>query len=195
MSYTKCLNKGKVIIFSAPSGSGKTTLVRYCLEQIPQLAFSVSCTTRIPRGEEKDGIDYYFLSPEAFKEKIENDDFAEYEEVYPNLFYGTLNAEVERIWSEAKVVVFDVDVQGGIQLKNKFQEKALSILIIPPSINELEQRLLLRNTDTLETIKMRVAKAKEELSFAEKFDIQLINDNLNQAKHELLMHLNPFLNY
>ena len=180
---TKKMNK--VIIFSAPSGSGKTTLVKHCLQKFPQLQFSVSATTRALRGEEIHGKDYFFLSVEEFKKLISEDAFVEFEEVYHDKFYGTLKSEVERTWSEGKVVIFDVDVVGGVNLKKIFGEKALSIFIAPPSIDELERRLISRATDDLETIKTRVAKAKEEMTYAEEFDQIIINDDLETAQKEI----------
>lgn len=175
----------KVIIFSAPSGSGKTTLVKYCLGIFPELQFSISATTRALRGEEIHGKDYFFLFVEEFKNLITEDAFVEYEEVYQDKFYGTLKSEVERIWQEGKVVIFDVDVKGGVNLKKIFGEKALSIFIAPPSIDELERRLISRATDDLETIKIRVAKAKEEMTYAEEFDQIIINDDLETAQKEI----------
>ena len=174
----------KVIIFSAPSGSGKTTLVKHCLEVFSELEFSISCTTRQARGSEVHSVDYHFISPEDFRKKISEDAFVEFEEVYTDKYYGTLKSEVERIWNEGKVVIFDVDVKGGISLKNYFQEKALSIFIEPPSIEELEQRLIKRNTDDPETIKTRVAKAEYELTFAKDFDKIIVNNDLETAKQE-----------
>lgn len=175
----------KVIIFSAPSGSGKTTLVKYCLGVFPELQFSISATTRALRGEEIHGKDYFFLFVEEFKNLIAEDAFVEYEEVYQDKFYGTLKSEVERIWQEGKVVIFDVDVKGGVNLKKIFGENALSIFIAPPSIDELERRLISRATDDLETIKIRVAKAKEEMTYAEEFDQIIINDDLETAQKEI----------
>ncbi len=175
----------KVIIFSAPSGSGKTTLVKYSLGVFPELQFSISATTRALRGEEIHGKDYFFLSVEEFKNLIAEDAFVEYEEVYQDKFYGTLKSEVERIWQEGKVVIFDVDVKGGVNLKKIFVENALSIFIAPPSIDELERRLISRATDDLETIKIRVAKAKEEMTYAEEFDQIIINDDLETAQKEI----------
>ena len=175
----------KVIIFSAPSGSGKTTLVKHCLQKFPQLQFSVSATTRALRGEEIHGKDYFFLSVEEFKKLISEDAFVEFEEVYTDKFYGTLKSEVERTWSEGKVVIFDVDVVGGVNLKKIFGEQALSIFIAPPSIEELERRLISRATDDLETIKTRVAKAKHEMSYAEDFDVIVVNDDLEISKKEI----------
>lgn len=185
---------GKVIIFSAPSGSGKTTLVKHGLSVIPQLSFSISATTRPPRGEEKDGQDYYFLTPEEFRAKISEDGFVEFEEVYTDKYYGTLKSEVERIWKEGKVVIFDVDVKGGIRLKEIFGDKALSIFVMPPSIAELEQRLIKRNTDCAETIKTRVEKAGEEMTYQKHFDKIIVNTDLDTAKAEVEKIINNFIN-
>ena len=175
---------GKVIVFSAPSGSGKTTLVKHCLEVFPELEFSISCTTRDARGNEENGKDYHFVSPDQFREKIKENAFVEFEEVYTDKFYGTLKSEVERIWSKGKTVIFDVDVKGGIALKKYFAEKACSIFIQPPSIEELERRLINRATDDLQTIKTRVAKAEEELAYSNQFDTIIINEDLEIAKKE-----------
>jgi len=186
--------KEKVIIFSAPSGSGKTTLVKHGLSVIPQLSFSISATTRQPRGEEKHSEDYYFLTPEEFRTKISEDGFVEFEEVYTDKYYGTLKSEVERIWQEGKVVIFDVDVKGGIRLKEIFGNKALSIFVMPPSIAELEQRLIKRNTDCAETIKTRVEKAGEEMTYQKHFDKIIVNTDLGQAKAEVEEIINNFIN-
>lgn len=183
----------KVVIFSAPSGSGKTTLVKHCLEVFPQLEFSISATTRSPRENEIHGKDYYFLTPDEFRGKISEEAFVEYEEVYTDKFYGTLKKEVERIWENQKVVIFDVDVVGGVNLKKIFGEQAMSIFIAPPSIEELERRLLSRNTDSLETIKTRVAKAQEELGYQNQFDKILVNDNLDTAKQEIEKLITNFI--
>lgn len=183
----------KVIIFSAPSGSGKTTLVKHCLEVFSSLEFSISATTREPRGNEINGKDYYFLSTDEFRQKISEDSFVEYEEVYTDKFYGTLKSEVERIWNNQKVVIFDVDVIGGINLKKIFGKQAMSIFIAPPSIEELERRLILRNTDSIETIKTRVSKAQEELTYQNKFDQILVNDNLDKAKQEIEQIIQHFI--
>jgi guanylate kinase len=183
----------KVIIFSAPSGSGKTTLVQHCLEIFPELAFSISCTTRNLRGNEIAGIDYHFLSPDEFRAKIAEEAFVEFEEVYTDKYYGTLKSEVERIWEDGKVVIFDVDVKGGISLKKYFGEKALSIFIMPPSIAELELRLIKRGTDDLETIKTRIAKAAEEIAFKNEFDEIIVNNDLDQAKMDVKNTINQFL--
>lgn len=184
----------KVIIFSAPSGSGKTTLVKHCLEKFPQLAFSISCTTRALRGTEIHGIDYHFISPDEFRKQIAADLFVEFEEVYTDKYYGTLKSEVERIWNSGKVVIFDVDVKGGISLKKYFGEQALSVFIMPPSVAELELRLIARGTDDLETIKMRIAKAAEEMSFKSEFDEIIVNNILDEAKENVENVISNFLN-
>ncbi len=189
----KTLNKKKVIIFSAPSGSGKTTLVKHSLEVFNELQFSISCTTRQPRGSEVHAVDYHFLSPDEFRQKISEDAFVEFEEVYTDKYYGTLKSEVEKIWNQGKVVIFDVDVKGGISLKKYFGEKALSIFIEPPSIEELERRLISRNTDDAETIKTRVEKAEEEMSYAKEFDRIVINNDLNIAKEEIESLIKNFI--
>lgn len=183
----------KVIIFSAPSGSGKTTLVKHCLQQFPQLQFSVSATTRALRGEEIHGKDYFFLSVEAFKKLISENAFVEYEEVYHDKFYGTLKSEVERIWQSGKTVIFDVDVKGGIALKKYFGDKALSVFIMPPSVEELERRLVSRATDDPETIKTRVAKASEEMTYKDQFDAIIVNNDLDEAKNTTENILKNFL--
>lgn len=182
----------KVIIFSAPSGSGKTTLVKHCLGIFPELEFSISATTRSPRGEEIHGKDYYFLSTEEFKQKISENAFVEYEEVYTDKFYGTLKSEVERIWQNQKIVIFDVDVVGGVNLKKIFGDQAMSIFIAPPSIEELEKRLILRNTDSPETIKTRVNKAQEELGYQNQFDKIIVNDNLESSKKDIETLISDF---
>ena len=184
----------KVIIFSAPSGSGKTTLVKHCLQHFPQLAFSVSCTTRNPRGQEKNGIDYHFISPHEFRKRIADGEFVEFEEVYTDKYYGTLKSEVEKIWNEGKVVIFDVDVKGGIALKKYFEDKALSIFIMPPSVAELERRLINRATDDAETIKTRVSKAELEMGFQHDFDRILVNTDLETAKKEIEILVGNFIN-
>ena len=175
-------NTDKLIVFSAPSGSGKTTIVRHLLEQTDlPLAFSISATTRAPRGVEKEGEDYYFLSPEAFKSKIEKGEFLEYEEVYPGLFYGTLASEVKRLWNENKAVLFDIDVMGGISIKKSFPDETLTVFVQPPSIETLKERLRSRNTDTEETLQIRLSKAQQELDQAQAFDEIVINDDLSTA--------------
>jgi guanylate kinase len=169
---------GKAVIFSAPSGSGKTTIVHHLLSTMQQLAFSVSATTRPIRGTEIHGKDYYFLALEEFKQKISENAFVEFEEVYENRFYGTLKSEVEQLWNDDKVVLFDVDVVGGIQLKKYFGDAALSIFVKPPSLAELRKRLELRKTDKPEDIKKRIEKATFELGFEKDFDVILINDEI-----------------
>lgn len=183
----------KVIIFSAPSGSGKTTLVKHCLDVFPDLQFSISCTTRDLRGSEVHGIDYHFVSPDEFRQKITEEAFVEFEEVYEDKYYGTLKSEVERIWARGKVVIFDVDVKGGISLKKYFGDQALSIFIMPPSVAELELRLISRGTDDLETIKTRVHKAAHEMAFKNEFDVILINSDLEVAKKNVEDLLKKFL--
>ena len=184
---------GKVVIFSAPSGSGKTTIVRRLLEQYTQFEFSISATSRAPRGQEQDGVDYYFLTPEAFAEKVKEDAFVEWEEVYAGTSYGTLKSEVERIWSKGNVILFDVDVMGGINLKRIFGDDACSIFIMPPSVEELRRRLVGRATDTMEVIEKRVAKASFEIEKAPQFDHTVINDDLEQAVEDTRTILNNFL--
>jgi guanylate kinase len=183
----------KVIIFSAPSGSGKTTLVKYCLETFPQLQFSISCTTRALRGTEIQGIDYHFISPDEFRKKIAEEAFVEFEEVYKDQYYGTLKSEVERIWEIGRIVIFDVDVKGGISLKKYFGDKALSVFIMPPSVAELELRLIARGTDDLETIKTRVHKAVQEMTFKEDFDEIVVNKDLDHAKLAISLVVEKFL--
>ena len=187
--------KGKLIIVSAPSGSGKSTIVNWLMQEHPELNlyFSISCTSRSPRGEEKDGVEYFFLTPEAFKEKIKNNEFLEYEEVYENRFYGTLKAQVERQREAGQNVVFDVDVKGGVNIKKHYGKKALSLFIQPPSIEELRRRLEGRGTDTQEAIEQRIAKAAYELTFAPKFDCVVVNDDLETAKQETFNIINDFL--
>ena len=176
---------GKLIIFSAPSGSGKTTIVRHLLKQPHlNLAFSVSATSRARRGEEKEGEHYYFLSATEFKQHIKNDDFLEWEEVYRDNFYGTLNSEVERLWAEGKNVIFDIDVAGGLRIKKKFPEKTLAVFVKPPSIDELKIRLKKRSTESDDKINMRIAKASVELATAPQFDTIIKNYDLDTALKE-----------
>lgn len=172
---------GKLIIFSAPSGSGKTTIVRRLMTLVEGLEFSVSATSRQPRGTEQNGKDYYFLSGEEFDRKVAEDAFVEWEEVYAGTKYGTLRSELERIWAEGHTILFDVDVKGGVRLKNIFGSDALSIFVMPPSIEELRNRLVGRATDSPEKIEQRIAKADEELGYAEKFDLVVVNDDLEEA--------------
>lgn len=173
-----------ILIFSAPSGSGKSTVVNYLLERYHFLEFSVSATSRSPRGNEQNGKEYFFLSVEEFRSKIESGDFIEYEEVYEGVYYGTLKSEVERIWARNGVVVFDVDVVGGVNLKKIFGKQALSVFIQPPSVKTLKERLIARGTDDLVSIEKRVAKAEVELTFRSKFDIVLVNDRLEECLEE-----------
>ena len=184
---------GKLIIFSAPSGSGKSTIINYLLTQGLNLAFSISATSRPPRGTEQHGVEYYFLSPEEFKQRIANNEFLEYEEVYADRFYGTLKAPIEKQLEEGYNVVFDVDVVGGCNIKKYYGERALSIFIQPPSVEELRKRLVGRGTDTPEVIESRIAKAEFELGFANKFDIVIVNDDLDKAKEDTLTTLKKFL--
>lgn len=184
---------GKLIIFSAPSGSGKSTIINYLLKQDLHLRFSISATSRAPRGTEKNGVEYYFLTPEEFRSRIANGDFLEYEEVYTDKYYGTLKSEVERILNEGDNVIFDVDVVGGCNIKKFYGERALSVFIQPPSVEELRCRLEGRGTDTPEVIESRIAKAEYELSFAPQFDCIIMNDNLETAKAETLKVIKEFL--
>ena len=173
--------EGKCIIFSAPSGAGKTTIVRALLAEMNQLAFSISACSRLPRGTEKDGVDYHFIGVEEFQAKILQNDFVEWEEVYTNNYYGTLKSELSRIWDSGQIVVFDVDVLGGIHLKEIFNKNALSIFIKPPNIEVLEERLRKRNTDSEDKIQIRIKKAKEELLRAGEFDCVIENNQLELA--------------
>ena len=184
---------GKVIIFSAPSGSGKSTIVNYLLAKDLGLEFSVSATCRAPRGEEKHGKEYYFFPTDEFKKRIEAKDFLEWEEVYPGCFYGTLKSELERIWKAGHAVVFDVDVVGGVNIKKIFGDQALSVFIKAPSVEVLRQRLIGRGTDSMEKIEQRVAKAEYEMTFADKFDVVIVNDNLDTALVEAEEAVRDFL--
>lgn len=184
----------KVIIFSAPSGSGKTTIIKRLLTYFPEFEFSISATSRQPRAGEVDGQDYYFLTKESFAEKVKNDLFLEWEEVYVGTCYGTLKSEIERIWDNGKIVVFDVDVLGGMRLKEYFGSKALSIFVMPPSIEVLEQRLRIRNTETEEAIQKRLSRSSLELQHSTKFDVTVVNDVLEQAVDEAKINIQSFLN-
>lgn len=176
------MQNGKLIIFSAPSGSGKTTIVRHLLKVfLTQLEFSISATSRQKRGKEENGKDYYYLTPEEFKTKVEKGEFLEWEEVYAGTCYGTLKSEVERIWNSGKHVIFDIDVEGGLNLKNQFGNKALAIFVMPPSIKILEERLRSRSTDSAESIARRLEKAEKELKTAKLFDRFILNEDLNLA--------------
>ncbi len=185
--------KGKAVIISAPSGAGKSTISNYLLEKSNKLEFSISATTRKPRGLEKNGVEYYFLSIPDFKRKIKNGEFIEWEEVYKGQYYGTLKSEMDRIWSNGRHVLFDVDVKGGISLKKNFGNKSVSVFIMPPSPEELEKRLINRATDDPEKIKMRLKKASEEIKLANQFDNIVINNLLEKAEEEVLNIVSSFL--
>ena len=187
--------KGKMLIVSAPSGSGKSTIVNWLMREHPELKlyFSISCTSRAPRGTEQNGVEYFFLTPEEFKEKIQNDEFLEYEEVYENRFYGTLKQQVENQRKAGQNVVFDVDVKGGVNIKKYYGDDALSLFIQPPSVEELRRRLEGRGTDTPEAIAERLAKAAYEMTFASQFDHVIVNDDLETAKQETLQVVKAFL--
>lgn len=187
------MDKGKLIIVSAPSGAGKTTLVKYLLESINELEFSVSCATRQPRPNEKNGVDYYFITTEEFRKKIKNDEFAEWEEVYTDSYYGTLKSEIERIISKGNSVIFDIDVIGGINLKKIYPKNSLSIFIMPPSIGELENRLRDRKTESEEKLRQRVEKAARELRMSSEFDCIILNDRLKESKIDILKTVRDFL--
>lgn len=188
--------KGKLIIFSAPSGTGKSTIISWLMKEHQELnlAFSISCTSRPPRGSEQDGVEYFFISPEEFRDRIENNEFLEYEEVYTDRYYGTLKSQVERQLEAGQNVVFDVDVKGGVNIKRFYGDRALSIFIQPPSIGELRRRLEGRGTDSAEVIDQRIARAEFELTFAEKFDKIVINDILEYAEANALAAIEEFLN-
>lgn len=188
--------RGRLIIFSAPSGSGKSTIVQWLMKEHPELKlyFSISCTSRAPRGTEQNGVEYFFLTPEEFKAKIQNDEFLEYEEVYTDRFYGTLKQQVENQRNQGQNVVFDVDVKGGVNIKKYYGDEALSLFIQPPSVEELRRRLVGRATDTPEAIEQRLAKAEYEMTFAPQFDSIVINDNLEEAKEQTLELISSFLN-
>ncbi len=189
------MNKGKLLVFSAPSGSGKTTIVRHLLQQDDlNLEFSISCATREPRGQEVDGKDYYFISWEEFKKHIKAEEFVEWEEVYTNNYYGTLKSEVERIWAKGKNVIFDIDVSGGLRIKSKFSQETLAVFVKPPSVDELKRRLKERSTESDEKINMRIAKAHVELATAPQFDTIIKNYDLDVAKSEAYELVKNFIN-
>lgn len=185
--------RGKLIIFSAPSGSGKSTIIQSLLNRDLNLSFSISATSRAPRGTEKNGVEYYFISPEEFRQRIANGEFLEYEEVYAGKYYGTLKSEVERILNSGRNVIFDVDVVGGLNIKKYYGDQALALFIQPPSIEELKRRLNHRATDAPEVIASRIAKAEYELSFAPKFDCIIVNDILEKAQEEAYQTIRQFL--
>jgi guanylate kinase len=185
--------KGKLIIISAPSGAGKTTIVKHLLDSGLNLSFSISATTRKPRENEKNGNDYFFISIDEFRRRLDNDEFVEWQEVYRDIRYGTLKCEMERIWSVGCHVLFDVDVQGGINLKKIFGNRALAVFIMPPSVDELEKRLIKRGTESSEKVRMRVDKAREEILLSDQFDKIIINKDLDTAKKEAYTVVSSFL--
>jgi guanylate kinase len=187
------MTEGKLLLFCGPSGSGKTTIVHHLLETDPRLAFSVSATTRKKRENEKDGIDYHFITVDDFKRRIEENAFVEWEEVYAGGFYGTLKSEIEKIWSDGKVPVFDVDVEGGLKVKKIYGNKLLAVFVQPPSIEELHKRLTLRNSETPESFKVRIEKSELELTYAIRFDRVIVNDKLKFALKEAKLLVNDFL--
>lgn len=186
-------DSGKLVVFSAPSGSGKTTLVHHLLQQGLPIGFSISATSRPPRGKEKDGVDYFFMSENSFREKIAEDAFLEYEEVYEGTFYGTLRSEVDRLWKTGKSVLFDIDVVGGLNVKRQYPDQCLALFIQPPSLSELEKRLRGRGTDNEKKIKERLTKATKELDLANQFDKVIVNDDLETAKEEVGKAVHVFL--
>lgn len=190
------MKKGKMLIVSAPSGSGKSTIVQWLMKEHPELRlyFSISCTSRVPRGTEQNGVEYFFISPEEFRDRIAKNEFLEYEEVYHDRFYGTLKQQVERQREQGQNVVFDVDVKGGVNIKKHYGNEALSLFIQPPSVTELRKRLEGRGTDSAEAIEERLAKAEYEMTFASQFDHIIINDDLQAAKQETLSVVMDFLN-
>lgn len=187
------MDNRKAVIFSAPSGSGKSTIVSHILKLHPELKFSVSAASRAPRGDEKNGVAYWFISADEFRKRIADNEFVEYEEVYPGSFYGTLKSEVERIWDNGNAIIFDVDVKGGVNLKKYFGDRALSVFIQAPSVEVLRQRLVGRATDSPEAIERRVAKAAEEMTYADKFDHIIVNDDLQKAYADAEKLVDDFL--
>lgn len=184
---------GRLIVFSAPSGAGKTSIVRGLVQQVPLLSFSVSATSRTRRKGEQHGVDYYFMSPAAFRERIDRGDFLEWEEVYPGSYYGTLRSEVDRILEAGRHVVFDVDVAGGMSIKNAYKAQCLSIFIMPPSVEELKKRLLARQTESAESLHKRISKAEHEMSFSGNFDHIVVNDVLDTAISEAVDLVQSFI--
>lgn len=187
------MTDGKLLLFCGPSGSGKTTIVHHLLQTDPRLAFSVSATTRRKRENETDGVDYHFLTVEQFQNRIKADEFVEWEEVYSGGFYGTLKSEINNIWSEGKIPVFDVDVEGGLKIKKIYGDKLLAVFVRPPSVDELHKRLTLRNSETPESFKARIEKSEHELTYAFRFDRVIVNDMLNFALKEARILVNDFL--
>ncbi|MBN2639895.1 MAG: guanylate kinase [Bacteroidales bacterium] len=187
--------KGKLVIFSAPSGSGKTTLVHYIMSQLKNVEFSVSATSRPPRGKEVNGVDYFFMSVDDFKRKIENHEFIEWEEVYPGQLYGTLRSEVEKLRNDGKTVIFDVDVLGGLNIKKLYSSEALAVFVRPPSIAVLEERLRNRSTESEESIQKRLDRASYELSFEDRFDVVVINGDLEKSKNDSLQYVTDFIEH
>lgn len=187
---------GKLLIFSAPSGCGKSTIINWLMGEHPELRmhFSISCTSRQPRGTERNGVEYFFLTPDEFRAKIASDEFVEYEEVYTDRYYGTLKSQVQKQLDAGENVVFDVDVHGAMNIKKAYGDRALAIFIMPPSIDELRRRLENRATDAPEVIEQRIGRAQYEISFAEKFDTIVVNDDLTQAKQEVFEKITRFLN-
>jgi len=188
------MSQGKLIIFSAPSGSGKSTIVNSLISRGVPVEFSISACSREPRGEEKHGEHYYFLSPEEFKAKIDADEFLEWEEVYEGRYYGTLRSEVNRIWAKGKQVIFDIDVVGGVNLKKQFGDRALSVFIKAPSVKVLKERLIARSTEDEANLKMRLDKAEKEMTYAKDFDLVIINDDLKMAQKEAYQKVTDFIN-
>ena len=184
---------GKLLLFCGPSGSGKTTIVHHLLQTDPRIKFSVSATTRAKRFNEVNGVDYFFISVDEFKSRIEKDEFVEWEQVYPGGYYGTLKKEIEKVWSEGKIPVFDVDVEGGLKIKSIYGESLLAVFVRPPSVEELHKRLQARNSETPESYKTRIAKSEHELSFAFQFDRIIVNDQLEFALKEARLLVNDFI--
>ena len=187
------MNEGKLLLFCGPSGSGKTTIVHHLLKTDPRLAFSVSATTRTKRDNEIDGVDYHFITTDEFRKRIDSGDFIEWEEVYKGRYYGTLRSEINKIWENGKVPIFDVDVEGGLKIKNKFGSSLLAVFVRPPSGEELRKRLIARNSETPESYKARIEKSEHELSYAFRFDKIIVNDDLKFALKEARIIVNDFL--